>query len=45
MSIEHQSYVEPLGVKGKVILTSFLGLDANNIFQQNIFLNQLVSGF
>ena len=41
MSIEHQSYVEPLGVKGKVILTSFLGLDANNIFQQNIFLNQL----
>ena len=41
MSIEHQSYVEPLGVKGKVILTSFLGLDVNNIFQQNIFLNQL----
>ena len=41
MSIEHQSYVEPLGIKGKVILTSFLGLDANNIFQQNIFLNQL----
>ena len=30
MSIEHQSYVEPLGIKGKVILTSFLGLDVNN---------------
>ena len=41
MSIEHQSYVEPLGVKGKVILTSFLGLDVNKTFQQNIFLNQL----
>ena len=41
MSIEHQSYVEPLGVNGKVILTSFLGLDDNKIFQQNIFLNQL----
>ena len=41
MSIEHQSYVEPLGIKGKVILTSFLGLYVNNIFQQNIFLNQL----
>ena len=41
MSIEHQSYVEPLGIKGKVILTSFPGLDGNKIFQQNIFLNQL----
>ena len=41
MSIEHQSYVEPLGVNGKVILTSFLGLDDNKIFQKNIFLNQL----
>ena len=41
MSIGHKSYVEPLGVKGKVILTSFLGLDDNKIFQQNIFLNQL----
>ena len=41
MSIEHQSYVEPLGVKGKVILTSFPGLDDNKIFQQNIFINQL----
>ena len=41
MSIEHQSYVEPLGVNGKVILTSFLGLDVNKNFQKNIFLNQL----
>ena len=41
MSIEHQNYVEPLGVNGKVILTSFPGLDTNKIFQQNIFLNQL----
>ena len=41
MSIEHQSYVEPLGVNGKVILTSFPGLDDNKIFQQNIFINQL----
>ena len=41
MSIEHQSYVEPLGVKGKVILTSFPGLDINKNFQQNILLNQL----
>jgi len=41
MSIEHQSYVEPLGVNGKVILTSFPGLDDNKIFQQHILLNQL----
>ena len=41
MSIGHKSYVEPLGVNGKVILTSFPGLDDNKIFQQNIFLNQL----
>ena len=41
MSIEHLSYVEPLGVNGKVILTSFPGLDDNKIFQQNIFINQL----
>ncbi len=43
MSIENQSYVEPLGANGKVILTSFPGLDINNNFQQNIFLNQLSS--
>ena len=41
MSIEDQSYVEPLGVNGKIILTSFPGLDVNNNFQKNIFLNQL----
>ena len=41
MNIEHQNYVKPLGVNGKVILTSFPGLDTNKIFQQNIFLNQL----
>ena len=41
MSIENQNYVEPLGVSGKVILTSFPGLDANKNFQQNIFLSQL----
>ena len=37
MSIENLSYVEPLGANGKVILTSFPGLDINNNFQQNIF--------
>ena len=41
MSIANQNYIEPLGVKGKVILTSFPGLNDNKIFQQNIFLNQL----
>ena len=41
MNIEHQDYVEPLGVNGKVILNSFPGLDDNKIFQQYILLNQL----
>ena len=41
MNIEHQNYVEPLGVSGKVILNSFPGLDDNKIFQQHILLNQL----
>ena len=41
MNIEHQNYVEPLGVNGKVILNSFPGLDDNKIFQQHILLNQL----
>ena len=41
MSIANQNYIEPLGVNGKVILTSFPGLNDDKVFQQNIFLNQL----
>jgi len=41
MNINYYDYVEPKGVGGKIIITSFPGLDENGIFQELNFQTQL----
>jgi len=41
MKIDDYDYVEPKGVNGKIIITSFPGLDENGIFQELNFQTQL----
>ena len=41
MKINDYDYVEPKGVNGKILITSFPGLDENGIFQELNFQTQL----
>ena len=41
MKINDYDYVKPKGVNGKILITSFPGLDQNGIFQELNFLTQL----
>ena len=41
MKINDYDYVEPKGVNGKILITSFPGLDENGIFQESNFQTQL----
>ena len=41
MKINDYDYVEPKGVNGKILITSFPGLDENGIFQELTFQTQL----
>jgi len=39
MDFNKYDYVEPKGVNGKILITSFPGLDENGIFQEVNFLS------
>ena len=41
MDFNKYDYVEPKGVNGKILITSFPGLDENGIFQELNFQTQL----
>ena len=41
MDFNNYDYVEPRGVNGKILITSFPGLDENGIFQELYFQKQL----
>ena len=41
MDFNKYDYVEPKGVNGKILITSFPGLDKNGIFQELNFQTQL----
>ena len=41
MEFEDYNFISSNNFKGKIILTSFPGLDVNQIFQKNFFLKQL----